>query len=210
MQQKEAAKKQAAASTAASALSGRMFHGKSLHESLGNKGNRAVVTQTASWLDRANAILTQAHSSQRSEAEMKISKTSSDEVEQEMKEVEQLIHEGPMIQKTSAGLSTILQPDSSRHDSTPSSDFPSKRKVSDDDKSGGNLDTPDHSPSLQQSFSSEGRISFRPRFYDKRMKRSYSHNHLQNIQDHEDAATLMGFLSSVHQAASKSASMNKL
>ena len=43
-------------------------------------------------------------------------------------------------------------------------------------------------------------------FHDKRMRRSFSHN---NVQDHEDAVTLMGFLSSVRQAAASGASSSK-
>jgi hypothetical protein len=207
MQQREAAKKQAAsAAAAAAAVSGRMIHGKSIHTSLGNEGSRAVVAQTASWLDRANAILSQAHAPTRSEQENKIAKANSDEVEKEMKEVERLIHEG---QETSAGLPTLLESSLTSSTTTSpisSSGAPCKRKVSDDAL---RIHVCPHVPKdtqLQQVPSNGDNITNFSPFLDKRMKRSLSHN---NVQDHEDAATLMGFLSSVRQFAASSASTSK-
>jgi len=207
MQQREAAKKQAAsAAAAAAAVSGRMLQGKNLPNSLGTNGSRAVVAQTASWLDRANAILSQTHIPARSEQENKIVKTSSDEVEKEMKEVERLIHEGPIIQKTSAGLPTLLEKSMSNDaliKPTQSNDGPNKRKVTDVMPTKG-VNTPiqfnDHLKNVSPSDNNASR------FNDKRMRRSFSYN---NVQDHEDAATLMGFLSSVRQAAASSASSSK-
>ncbi len=220
MQQREVAKKQAAsAAAAAAAVSGRMLQGKTLHNSLDNNGSRAVVAQTASWLDRANAILSQTHAPARSEQENKIVKTSSDEVEKEMKEVERLIHEGPIIQKTSAGLPTLLEKSLTNDTSinptttttttkpttttTQSSEAPSKRKVSDDSPTKGVKAVKYFNGHLKQISSSEDNAS---RFHDKRIRRSFSYN---NVQDHEDAVTLMGFLSSVRQAAASSTSSSK-
>lgn len=217
MQQREVAKKQAAsAAAAAAAVSGRMIHGKAMHSSLGNNGSRAVVAQTASWLDRANAILSHAHghgpTSSTCKQESKIAKTSSDEVEEEMKEIERLIHEGPIIQKTSAGLPTLLGNSLTANDTSNSNLIPngdtstSKRKVSDDTSTNTGVHAhlvTSNSPRLEQVSSSIDEISC---FREKRMRKSFSHN---NIQDHEDAATLMGFLSSVRQAAASSASISK-
>lgn len=183
-----------------------MIHGKSIHTSLGNEGSRAVVAQTASWLDRANAILSQAHAPTRSEQENKIAKANSDEVEKEMKEVERLIHEG---QETSAGLPTLLESSLTSSTTTSpisSSGAPCKRKVSDDAL---RIHVCPHVPKdtqLQQVPSNGDNITNFSPFLDKRMKRSLSHN---NVQDHEDAATLMGFLSSVRQFAASSASTSK-
>ena len=218
IQQKEAAKKQAAsAAAAAAAVSGRML-GKSLHTSLGSNGNRAVVAQTASWLDRANAILTQSHSNEGTEQEREIVKSTSDEVEKEMKEVEQLIHEGPIIQQTSAGLSTLLQQkslilstnESAKNATSNSIDASNKRKVSDDtsttnNNTGVQLGNVKHQVQFYQS-SSEDYSESQTHFHDKRMRRSFSYN---NVQDHEDAVTLMGFLSSVRQAAASSSASSK-
>lgn len=203
MQQKEVAKKQAASAVAAAAaVSGRILNGKALR----NSGNRAVVAQTASWLDRANAILAQNHPERPTyEQERKLVKSSSDEVEDEMKEVERLIHEGPIIQQSSAGFPTLLQQKSfpsttspaSKIDTTQSSGSSSKRKVSEETHNFGK-----GSSSMLQSHKKErGDNSHHSQFVDKRMRRSFSHN---NIQDHEDAVTLMGFLSSVRQAAALS------
>lgn len=214
MQQKEAAKKQAAsAAAAAAAVSGRMIHGKSIHDSLGTTCK--VLTQTASWLDRANAILSQTHSSQSSrrnkstidDQEIKISKSSSDEVEKELKEVEQLIHEGPI---TSAGLSTMLHNNNTTNTTNSSTDTSTKRKVSDDDKAdkGASMQSTtsfydDHFQQKESSLQQDNFSSRKSNFYDKRIRRSFSHN---NIQDHEDAGAFLGFLSSVHQAAASSSS----
>ncbi len=215
MQQKEAAKKQAAsAAAAAAAVSGRMIHGKPIHDSLGTTCK--VLAQTASWLDRANAILSQTHSSQScrrnkstiDDQEIKISKSSSsDEVEKELKEVEQLIHEGPI---TSAGLSTMLQNENPTNTTSSSNDTSTKRKVSDDDKADrcASMQSTtsiydDHFQQLEPSIQQDNFSSQKSNFYDKRIRRSFSHN---NIQDHEDAGAFLGFLSSVHQAAASSSS----
>lgn len=264
-----------------------MINGKALSSPLHstNGGSRAVVAQTASWLDRANAILSQTHpssikskttstsiastngggpssttksptttsstASARNTDEVvdaiQINKSSSDEVEKEMKEVEQLIHEGPIIQKTSAGLSTLLHKSSTSSSSSQLTNSPSKkatsttaikqaakttsttngnhhdtqnkRKVSDDrddDQKEKHQSSIEHgrtgktvfaSPQLQiMSSSSEDRGSPLSRLHDKRMRRSFSHN---NVQDHEDAASFIGFLSSVREAAASNGPSSK-
>ena len=85
-----------------------------------------------------------------------------------------------------------------------------KRKVSDDtsttnNNAGVQMGNVKHQVQFYQNPSedfSEGHTHF----HDKRMKRSFSYN---NVQDHEDAVTLMGFLSSVRQAAASSSASSK-
>ena len=55
--------------------------------------SQAVVAQTATWLDRASVLL---------------SSHNLHDVETQMKQVEQLIHEGPLIQQSSAVLPELL------------------------------------------------------------------------------------------------------
>uniref|UniRef100_A0A6V2BF89 Myb-like domain-containing protein n=3 Tax=Ditylum brightwellii TaxID=49249 RepID=A0A6V2BF89_9STRA len=129
MQQRESAKKAAAsAAAAAAAASGRHhLHVHSAHHSAGAQLNgglygqltpvsasdqqlkQSVVTQTASWLDRANAILSSKSSSSKDRAAGPTeSEAPPAEVENQMKDIQLLIHEGPMIQQTSAGLPRLL------------------------------------------------------------------------------------------------------
>lgn len=134
MQQRESAKKAAASAAAAAAAAGRA-HGFVQQAALGSPvgGHAAVfpvgqvveqnvVTQTATWLDRASTILKgsgtnsgQAMDSTSLSSETEAHAGSQDlqslpknEIENQMKEVERLIHEGPLIQQTSAGLPEIL------------------------------------------------------------------------------------------------------
>ena len=89
MQQRESAKKAAAsAAVAAIATSGRT-----------DVGQPNPVAQTASWLDRAKSALKDAHTENTVEA---IS------LHYQMQEVQRLIHEGPVIQQTSADLPQML------------------------------------------------------------------------------------------------------
>lgn len=85
MQQRESAKK--AAATAAAANGARCTR-------------ENVVTRTASWLDRAESVLK--HPSDNGDAEKPV------DIKYQMQEVERLIHEGPSIQETSAGLPDML------------------------------------------------------------------------------------------------------
>jgi hypothetical protein len=89
MQQRESAKKAAtSAAVAAAATSGRT-----------DVGQPNPVAQTASWLDRAKSAL-QEPSSENIEEEFSL--------HYQMQEVKRLIHEGPVIQQTSADLPHIL------------------------------------------------------------------------------------------------------
>ena len=134
LQQRESAKK-AAASAAAVTVGSRtnqaiiqgvplalLSSGVSPAEATGTRIGQSVVTQAASWLDRANAILKGVHINALPVAPTKPDSFSDEDmasqspgnstpdsaIENEMKEVERLIHEGPRIQKTAAGLPNLL------------------------------------------------------------------------------------------------------
>jgi hypothetical protein len=138
MQQRESAKKAAASAAAASIdtvgsrvnsatiqgvplalLSSGVNAAEVTHSQVG----QSVVTQAASWLDRANAILKGTHihgfpvapalhnsfsALEKKNLEAPGDSTPDSTLENEMKEVERLIHEGPRIQKTAAGLPNLL------------------------------------------------------------------------------------------------------
>lgn len=140
MQQRESAKKAAVSAAAAvAAATGRThLHGHippasvvsagiapsqavPAHSS-GHQVQQTAVTRTASWLDRANAILSSSDASQAvpsrmvppvvSTAQSRVGDVDSlpqQEIEDQMKEVQRLIHEGPVIQQTTAGLPHLLE-----------------------------------------------------------------------------------------------------
>mmetsp|Transcript_22665 Transcript_22665/g.33570 ORF Transcript_22665/g.33570 Transcript_22665/m.33570 type:complete len:591 (+) Transcript_22665:384-2156(+) len=209
MQKRDAEKKQAAsvaASTAAAAAAA--ASAPHLHDPTSAlirlnasalPGNRVVVTRTASWLDRANAIL----SKRRSVAESLSKKAKKEEsTTKEMQEVERLIEEGPIIQESS-GL--LLQ-----KFSTPQShqEFLSKRKISDDE---------DNST---LKYPTEARIDAitadNHTKNGKRLRKSLSAGNLEDASSQirtdfnlssieaEDAASFIGFISSVREEAASS------
>jgi hypothetical protein len=99
MQQRESAKKAAAAAVAV----GRSLQDGS-YDQTGKGSHRAnVVTRTASWLDRANVLLSEQTST---DAESYIDEAV--DIQVQMQEVQRLIHEGPIIQQTSAGLPEMI------------------------------------------------------------------------------------------------------
>jgi hypothetical protein len=99
MQQRESAKKAAAAAVAV----GRGLQDGS-YDPAGKGSHRAnVVTRTASWLDRANVLLSEQTST---DAESYIDEAV--DIQVQMQEVQRLIHEGPIIQQTSAGLPDMI------------------------------------------------------------------------------------------------------
>ena len=130
MQQRESAKKAAASAAAASAgAGGRMIQGvpvallsRNPHPDASSQQiGQSVVTQAASWLDRANAILkgtkvehygtstgTPPPSSNSNDTRESPESLPSAELENQMQEVQRLIHEGPIIQQTTAGLPNLL------------------------------------------------------------------------------------------------------
>ena len=129
------------AAAAVAAATGRThLHGHIPHASVGSVGitpsqaiipshssshqvKQTAVMRTASWLDRANAILS--GSSDGNEAvplnmapamaslgqspERAMDLLPRQEIEDQMKEVQRLIHEGPIIQQTTAGLPHLLE-----------------------------------------------------------------------------------------------------
>eukprot|EP00540_Astrosyne_radiata_P019888 CAMPEP_0116867836 /NCGR_PEP_ID=MMETSP0418-20121206/26846_1 /TAXON_ID=1158023 /ORGANISM="Astrosyne radiata, Strain 13vi08-1A" /LENGTH=585 /DNA_ID=CAMNT_0004503707 /DNA_START=454 /DNA_END=2211 /DNA_ORIENTATION=+ len=136
MQQRESAKKAAAsAAAAAAAASGRNhLNSTSTHVPTTAPQQAPVVTsspqlkqnavaRTASWLDRANAILSPGGTEAAAPLARNKSHVSTDtsdhaqavrslppqEIEDQMKEVQKLIHEGPIIQQTTAGLPHLLE-----------------------------------------------------------------------------------------------------
>lgn len=210
MQRQESEKKHAASAAAAAAVAS-AAHVHDPSPTLGAiktsalSGNRVVVTRTASWLDRANAIL----STRRSSNEKKQAKkeTYGDEVKKEMKEVELLIQEGPTIQKSSGLL--LKQGLHSTTDAT--GDPPSKRKVSDDQKN------------TISDLSKKSAVSAKRRIMDekvdKRVEKSLSLGNVKaedmksnfNLSsgEAEDAASFIGFISSVREEAAEAANSNK-
>ena len=140
MQQRESAKKAAASAAAAAAAASGRSHGFITHNAMnmgagtGQAPRSNVVTQTASWLDRASTILketgdqtgvtvscTRQKFSLTEEQAQALESLPKNEIEKQMKEVERLIHEGPLIQQTSAGLPLVLQPPAPVPDSSPQS-----------------------------------------------------------------------------------------
>lgn len=184
-------------------------------------GNRVVVTKTASWLDRANAIL----SNRRNASEYQSKSSSKDaDVKKEMKELEGLIEEGPIIQKASGLLLKKF--------SDASDDAPSKRKVSDDhDTKGLASQAKEKNPKEKNlTAAAAGQTASKSRSEspvgsgeEKRFRKSFSTNNLENLEmdaaqiradfnvstgDAEDVSSFLGFISSV-QKQSTNASPKK-
>lgn len=187
MQQRESAKKAAASAAAAAAASGRS-HGFITQNAMGtvlgrhNATSSNGVTQTASWLDRASHILKGADSYSGVPVQQKFSLTQEQaqaleslpkkEIEMQMKEVERLIHEGPIIQQTTAGFPLILHQSPSTVVSPPAPPVPTTIVAS----------TPMSPPSDGQQTP--------PEPADKRMRTGA-----------EDAEALVGFLTAVRASA---------
>jgi len=162
-------------------------------------GNRVVVSRTASWLDRANAIL----SNRRMVCAQQSSQESNeDDVKKELQEIEGLIQESPIIQKSSELLHQV--------DYISSDDVLSKRKVSDDRQSktvGPQHDAIEAVTKPAQDFN-KCQIESGD---EKRLRKSLSGNNLDippsqisadyNVSsgEAEDAASFLGFISSVQK-----------
>ena len=98
MQQRDSAKKAAAsAAVAAAASSGRTL--TTGVDKTTDSTQRNPVAQTAAWLDRAKSALKEPPEETPAEAT---------DLHHQMQEVQRLIHEGPVIQQTSADLPHIL------------------------------------------------------------------------------------------------------
>jgi hypothetical protein len=101
MQLRDHAKKAAASAAAAATATGRPV-GMPLEGQVAGS-NPNIVTQTASWLDRAKSVLQDPSPKTTGQ-----DKAEEDEIMTQMQEVERLIHEGPIIQQTSVGLPHIV------------------------------------------------------------------------------------------------------
>jgi hypothetical protein len=141
-----------------------------------------VVTQAASWLDRANAILkgNRAEGIEMTQpgpfGDAQLSGQSFDsmhnsEIENQMMEVQRLIYEGPRIQQTTAGLPHLLNHSGQANQS---------------------------SEALASNHSIEQNLQNEPA--DKRMRTTAS------LSGEEDAEALVGFLRSVRAAAGQESS----
>jgi hypothetical protein len=133
MQLRESAKKAAASAAAAAAATGRpMAHTPGAAADGSDRpavvisGEPNLVTQTASWLDRAKSILQDP--SPDSSLSQKSDGIPSGDIMNQLHEVQRLIHEGPVIHQTSAGLSEIMdQVRSSSGTASPPSEPADKR-----------------------------------------------------------------------------------
>lgn len=210
LQQRESAKKAAASAAAANAASRGTVTvqgvpvsmlGSSSHNSADSQLQQSAVTQAASWLDRANVILmgnigneNQSHSSSRGNYSNEISlqqnkdETTSthssmeDSLEHQMKEVQRLIYEGPMIQQTTAGLPNLLLRTSDHH----------KTQIVDNTIIAASTIGPSR-------MSSSANVSPTLEPADKRMRINATTD--SNSSGAEDAEALVGFLRSVRASA---------
>ena len=193
IQEQESARK--AAASAAAAASGHL--GDPSNNLADAQIKRNLIAKTASWLDRADAILSVGDRATSSSAEdngERTSKSSQDEaadqlpkstLESQMKEVEKLLNEGTLIQKTSKGLPELLQ--GAAGTNLVSSSSPNARN------------NKKRSGSFTATTTAEGEEG------TKRPKRSLSANHLLNLPvsstfsaadtaDAEGAQALVGLL----------------
>ncbi|KAG7342211.1 hypothetical protein IV203_007303 [Nitzschia inconspicua] len=203
MQQRESAKKTAASVAAANAAtrgSAAMVQGVPVamlgtgaHGSDDSQIQQTAVTQAASWLDRANAILRgtiSAHaalnasnqSSTSSSPQTRDESTQSsgdDSLESQMREVQRLIYEGPAIQQTAAAFPNLLI------------------HSSDSSDQGQGSTASVHRPGTDTSAIASGSIAPDLEPADKRLRTSGA----SATSGAEDAEALIGFLSSVRASA---------
>jgi hypothetical protein len=212
LQQRESAKKAAASAAAANAASRGTVTvqgvpvsmlGASSQNSADSRLQQSAVTQAATWLDRANVILmgnigteSQVNSSStgnganESSQQQNMDETTStnssmeDSLEHQMKEVQRLIYEGPMIQQTTAGLPNLILRTSASIAST--------------DQKQQNTDT--NTTVATQMPSSSAHISPTLEPADKRMRINNTAAD-SSTTGAEDAEALVGFLRSVRASA---------
>jgi|Transcript_77958 hypothetical protein len=118
LQQRESAKKAAASAAAAAAATGRNFSVQtaSVDGTASVGENRAktktdgpnMVTQTASWLDRAKSVLQDPSPASSMSQQSHSEDFAKSEIMSQMQEVQRLLHEGPTIQKSSADLPDMM------------------------------------------------------------------------------------------------------
>jgi len=187
--------------------------GASLQSQTDSQLQQSAVTQAATWLDRANVILmgnvgneTQGNSSLRGndlnescQQQNKDDTTSThssaeDSLEHQMKEVQRLIYEGPIIQQTTAGLPNLLLRTSAP---TASASHQSNQNI---DRS-----TIIAASSVSSTIGSthmapsSAHVSPTLEPADKRMRTSNVND--SNTTGAEDAEALVGFLRSVRASA---------
>ncbi len=183
MQQRESAKKAAASASAFAAGKGPGAAGAipTLHTS-GSSGSlqqqvqQSVVARTASWLDRANSIL---QGNDGLAASVSAPELGADpglplpksEIMNQMKEVQRLIYESPIIQQTTAGISGVLD-----------DGFPPEPDLSSSGDAGDTCVRVEPKQTIEPA--------------DKRMRRTST-----NSTGAEDAEALVGFLRSVRASA---------
>eukprot|EP00980_Cylindrotheca_fusiformis_P028335 scaffold22592_cov129-Cylindrotheca_fusiformis.AAC.21 len=190
MQQRESAKKAAASAAAVNHAPHDSVHhiqgvpvglldSQAPQGAVGNKMQQNVVTQAASWLDRANAILAgaskgdkgvfvPAESSLRESHQFDSTSSNENEIESQMQEVRRLIYEGPIIQQTAAGLPHLLSYDTRENTIATVNRVPMAGE---------------HSKAVEPA--------------DKRQRRT-------SVSGAEDAEALVGFLRSVRASATSS------
>lgn len=222
MQQRESAKKAAASAAAANAASRGTVTvqgvpvsmlGVGSHNSADSHLQQSAVTQAATWLDRANVILmgdignanqadfslkgncsSESHQQENKDEATSTRSSVEDSLEHQMKEVQRLIYEGPMIQQTTAGLPNLLLRTSASIASTDS-----QTKQNADTSSiieASSISTPvgvSHIPS------SSAHISPTLEPAEKRMRMITAAD--SNSSGAEDAEALVGFLRSVRASA---------
>eukprot|EP00536_Pseudo-nitzschia_multiseries_P009494 jgi/Psemu1/258205/estExt_Genewise1Plus.C_2650029 len=224
MQQRESAKKAAASAAAASAASRCSVTvqgvpvsmlGIGSHSPSDSQLQQSAVTQAASWLDRANVILmgnidnlSQTNSSFRGkpsnednqqqntkDGSMSTQSSAEDSLEHQMKEVQRLIYEGPIIQQTTAGLPNMLLRASA---STAVLPFQITTQANNADTITGGPSTSRMVGTMLKS-SSSAPVSPTLEPADKRMRTSNSAD--SDTTGAEDAEALVGFLRSVRASA---------
>lgn len=221
LQQRESAKKAAASAAAASAASRGTVTvqgvpvsmlGATSQNSTDSQLQQSAVTQAATWLDRSNVILmgnigneNRANTSLRGnfsnesfQQQHKDETTSThssmeDSLEHQMKEVQRLIYEGPIIQQTTAGLPNLLLRTSV---STASADHQTNQNADTSTIIAASIFTPIGSSQLSSS-STHIPPTLEPA--DKRMRMNTAAD--SNSTGAEDAEALVGFLRSVRASA---------
>lgn len=203
MQQRESEKKAAASAAAANAAtrgSSAMVQGVPVailgagaHGANDSQIQQTAVTQAASWLDRANAILkgsistdaamnSSTHTSTSSSPQPRDESTQSsgdDSLENQMIEVQRLIYEGPAIQQTAAAFPNLLIQSSNSSDQGRSSPGMAAR------------------PGVALSTDAAGMVAPDSEPADKRLRTSNT----SAGPETGDAEAFVGFLSSVRASA---------
>ena len=211
MQQRESAKKAAASAAAATAANRGGVTVQGVPVSMlgvsSQSSSDSLVTQAASWLDRANVILmgnidneTKSSSSIRGEISNDYSRqqhnkdesthsSAEDSLENQMKEVQRLIYEGPVIQQTTAGLPNLLL------QTTPT---PTATAATDQTQTSDTIITPSTTSNTGTASITSPSAYVSPTLEpaDKRLRTTDS-----NTTGEEDAEALVGFLRSVRASA---------